>query len=339
VSNGENDGDIEQADSQRARLENFRRYTASYIESFTTAKNRIFNLLHRQQQASGIFREGLLKDFFRALLPANVAVDSGFIYAFDLLPPSGQLDILIWDSGRHAPVFRSSDFVIVPPESVIAVLSVKSNLQNRDIDSGLCNLLSITPIELRFRNFLAKDDQHPIFPPITKILVAYDSRRVPARIQQRVANFFTDLFAQDAALSAYLRETFTQIDPRNPSHRDQFLISRILPRMIGTVRLCGPSFSIGYGPPDDLFGNQRFGPGLRRLPYIYQQANEVTRSFEKITFEVLQSVYRILGTLGWSHTSAWIDIDPDRGVRGGLDAWELQENTGLRLLDPDNLAG
>lgn len=339
MSNGENDDDTEQVGTtEQARLEKFRHYTASYIESFMAAKDRIFNLLSHQRQASGIFREGLLKDFFRGLLPTNVSIDSGFIYAFDLLPPSRQLDILIWDSGRHAPVFRSADFVIVPPESVIATLSVKSNLENRDIDDGLQNLLSVTPIELQFRNFLSEGDQNPIFPPITKILVAYDSEREPRVIQQRVADFFNDLFAKDATLATYLRETFTRIDPMNPLPRDQYLISRILPRMIGTVQLTGPSFSIDYGPPGDPFGSQRFGPGLRRLPYIYQQANNLTRSFEKITFEVLQSVYLILGTLGWSHTSAWIDIDPDRGVRGG-DAWEVQENTGLPLLDPDSLAG
>ena len=134
-------------------LENFRRYTASYIDGFLVAKNRIFHLLLQQRMTSGLFREALLKDFFRAILPGNVSVDSGFIYAFDILPPSKQLDIIVWDSARHSPVFRSSDFVVVPPESVIAVLSVKSNLNNQDIDEGLENLLSLTPIELRFRTF------------------------------------------------------------------------------------------------------------------------------------------------------------------------------------------
>ena len=140
-------GSVRDQERDRAILENFRRYTATYIENFTTAKDRIFHLLGQQRQASGVFREALLKDFFRALLPTNVSVDSGFVYAFDLIPPSKQLDIIIWDSGRHSPVFRSSDFVVVPPESVIAVLSVKSSLQNRDIDDGLANLLSLTPIE------------------------------------------------------------------------------------------------------------------------------------------------------------------------------------------------
>ena len=177
-----------------------------------------------------------------------------------------------------------------------------------------------------------------MFPPITKILVAYDTRRRPQLIQQRIADFFTRLFAQDVTLAKFLRDTFSQIDPFHPLPRDQFLISRILPRMIGTVRLSGPSFSVGYGPPDDLLGQQRFGPSLRRLPYIYKQTNSLTRSFEKIVFEVLKSVYRFLGTLGWSLTSAWIDISPDRGFRSG-DAWEIDEATGLSLLNPNKLAG
>ena len=159
------------------RLKNFRTYAASYIDGFLAAKDRISHLLRTQKHASGIYREALLKELFQAMLPSGVSVDSGFIYAFDVIPPSGQLDIIVWDSGRHAPVFRNADFVIVPPESVIVVLSVKSNLHNRDIDDGLRNLLSVAPIELRFRNFLRDEDDQPIFPPITKILVAYETRR------------------------------------------------------------------------------------------------------------------------------------------------------------------
>lgn len=318
-------------------LENFRLYTASYIDGFLVAKKRIFHLLRHQQKTSGLFREALLKDFFRAILPSNVSVDSGFIYAFDIIPPSKQLDIIVWDSARHSPVFRSSDFVVVPPESVIAVLSVKSNLNNRDIDEGLENLLSITPIELRFRNFSSPQTQNPIFPPITKILIAYDSKRKPDRIQHRISKFYTTIFSRNAELGGFLREACTRIDPINPSDQDQYLISRILPRMVGTVRLTGPSFFVGYGPPNHTLSGDSFGPDLKRLPYLYQQANEITRSFEKITFEVLQSVYRVLGTLGWSVTSAWLHVNPDRGVGAG-DAWEIREDTGLPLFDPDNLA-
>ena len=189
-----------------------------------------------------------------------------------------------------------------------------------------------------FEPFFSDRNQEPSFPPITKILVAYDSRRAPERIQNRIASFYLKRFSQNAELGGLLREAFTRINPINPSDRDEFLISGILPRMVGTVRLTGPSFFVGYGPPNHLLNESRFGPGLRRLPYLYQQTNENTRSFEKITFEVLQSVYRVLGTLGWSVASAWIDINPDRGVRAG-DAWEIQEATGLPLIDPENLAG
>lgn len=318
-------------------LANFRRYTASHIEGFVAAKDRIFHLLgRRQQHASGIYREGLFKDFLRSLLPTAVSVDSGFIYGFDQIPASGQLDVIVWHSAKHAPVYRGHDFVIVPPESVVSVLSVKSRLDNRDLKDGLDNLLTVTPIELRFREFQWADHAGA-FPPITKFLVAYSTRRPPQNIQKFVADYYIRLFATDGALATALTTALKEINPLAPAPRDQFLISRLLPRMIATIDLKGPSFFVGLGPPDNIINRQTYGPGLRRLPYLYRQSNLRTRSFEKLCFEVLKSVYRIIGTLDWPTTAAWIDVDPVKGFQGG-DAWEVEEDSEVSLVDPDTLA-
>lgn len=320
-------------------LSKFRRYTRSHIDSFNAARDRIFHLLGpRQQHASGSYREGLIKDFFRSLLPTAVSVDSGFIYAFDMIPTSAQLDVIIWYSEKHAPVYRGRDFVIVSPEAAISVISVKSNLHNRDLQQGLENLLSVTPIELRFRQFPPVHGNHTAIPPITKFLVGYATRRRPASISAFVSNYYKKLFAENADLARVLTKVYSDIDPFRPSEAHTSLISRIFPRMIATVDVRGSSFFIGYGPPSDLQAHKRFGPGLRRLPYLYKQRNNKTTSFEKLCFEVLESVYRIIGTVDWPTTSAWININPVTGVSPG-DAWEIEEDSGVPLVDPDCLPG
>ena len=58
MSNGQYEAeDQRRAAREWAILENFRRYTASYIESLSTAKDRIFHLLGRQ----GIIAEAIKK--------------------------------------------------------------------------------------------------------------------------------------------------------------------------------------------------------------------------------------------------------------------------------------
>jgi hypothetical protein len=60
-------------------------------------KSHIFDLLGRQQNAeSGRFREELLRSFLSKLLSTSVSVDTGFIYGFEQVETSKQLDIIIW---------------------------------------------------------------------------------------------------------------------------------------------------------------------------------------------------------------------------------------------------
>jgi hypothetical protein len=253
-----------------------------------------------------------------------------------MIPTSAQLDVIIWHSEKHAPIYRGRDFVIVPPEAAICVISVKSNLLNRDLKQGLENLLSITPIELRFRQFVPVQGNQMAIPPITKFLVGYATRRRPGSILAFVSDYYKKFFVKNTELATHLSRVYSEIDPFHPSETHTFLISRIFPRMIATVDVSGSSFFVGYGPPDDPMANKRFGPGLRRLPYLYKQRNDKTTSFEKLCFEVLESVYRVIGTVDWPTTSAWININPATGVSSG-DVWEIEEESGVPLVDPDDL--
>lgn len=101
----------------------------------------------------GRYVETLVRSYLQKYLPKDLEVLTGFI----LRPAvklgdndrsrSGeqdlhttQLDIIVYDSGVY-PVFqRMVDTVIVPPEGVVAVLSVKKTLRDAEI-SAECNAL------------------------------------------------------------------------------------------------------------------------------------------------------------------------------------------------------
>lgn len=95
----------------------------------------------------GRFVEDLIREYLRRYLPRDLEVLTGFI----LRPAvktgedgterkaaadchSTQLDIIVFDSGVY-PIFqRFGDSVIVPPEGVVAILSVKKHLNDSDIE-------------------------------------------------------------------------------------------------------------------------------------------------------------------------------------------------------------
>lgn len=320
-------------------LTNFRAVAKSHAESFRAQRNHIHGLLGGgQRYSSGVFREGLIRDFLTSVLPHGVSVDSGFIYGFDQIENSKQIDILVWDSLRHGAVYRTREFVIVPPESVIAAISVKTTLNRKDILNSLKNLLSVVPLELMYRSELDQKTMEPRFLPITKIVVSYEGPNKPEAALATIGTFYQDLFAKDAKLAAEMIAVFQDFEPIQPSRARTYQVERVLPTLVAVIDdKANTSFLQGWGPPGDVIGTQTYGPGLRRLPYMYPQENKLTSPLEKLVYCVLTSVYLTLGTLGWSLVAAWGEFQPATGVRVG-DASEIIEQRGVPLLDPDRLA-
>ena len=101
----------------------------------------------------GRFVENLIRSFLSKYLPKELEVLTGFIVRPAVKvgksdksrrnekdSHSTQLDIIIYNSA-HYPVFlRSNDTVIVPPEGVICIISVKKTLNDGDIEHELCAL-------------------------------------------------------------------------------------------------------------------------------------------------------------------------------------------------------
>jgi hypothetical protein len=101
----------------------------------------------------GRFVEDLLREYLSCFLPKDLEVLTGFILRpavktgekgterkADRDQHSTQLDIVVFDSGVY-PVFqRFGSSVIVPPEGVIAIISVKKHLNDGDIQQECENL-------------------------------------------------------------------------------------------------------------------------------------------------------------------------------------------------------
>lgn len=94
----------------------------------------------------GRFVEDLLREYLSRYLPKSLEVLTGFILrpavktgesgrerANDSDSHSRQLDIIVYDSELY-PIFqRFGNSVIVPPEGVVGIISIKKNLYDKDI--------------------------------------------------------------------------------------------------------------------------------------------------------------------------------------------------------------
>ena len=102
----------------------------------------------------GRYVESLIRDCLRKFLPKDLHVGSGFI----LRPAvktgengrerrgkkdqvSKQLDVLVVDCARYPTFQRFEDAMIVPPEGVVGIISVKKNLRKQDLARECGSLL------------------------------------------------------------------------------------------------------------------------------------------------------------------------------------------------------
>lgn len=109
----------------------------------------------RHPGEDGRYVESLVRSCLRKFLPRDLEIGSGFI----LRPAvktgtdgqerrgekdqvSTQLDILVFDGAHYPPFQRFDNAVIVPPEGVVGVISVKKTLRPTDVCAECENLLS-----------------------------------------------------------------------------------------------------------------------------------------------------------------------------------------------------
>lgn len=103
------------------------KYQQSIAAEFIAIKDRVrFFIEDNHWGEDGRYKELILINYLRKVLPENVAVGTGFVRnANDQL--TNQIDIIIYKK-NDPKLFHEGDFVILMPESVIGIIEVKSKL-------------------------------------------------------------------------------------------------------------------------------------------------------------------------------------------------------------------
>jgi Domain of unknown function (DUF6602) len=113
-------------------------YLSRFSEELLAQSTKV-DFLIRHSGTVGSFREELFRGFLRKILPGKFQVSTGFI------EDSGrQLDIIVWDSVNYAPLFRENEVVVVPRDSVRAIVEVKTKLDTNALDDALEILFEAT---------------------------------------------------------------------------------------------------------------------------------------------------------------------------------------------------
>jgi hypothetical protein len=83
--------------------------------------------IKKHSSTIGLLTEEILRTFLKNYLPKRVTVEQGFVRS-KTGRLSKQCDIIIYDSHNYAPFYRINDVVVVPVDSVIAIIEVKTTL-------------------------------------------------------------------------------------------------------------------------------------------------------------------------------------------------------------------
>lgn len=114
--------------------ENYRSYASSFAHEIGLQAEQIGRLIGHGPTIGGQ-REELLRALLERHVPQRFHVATGFIEGADR-----QIDILIYDQLEYAPLFRAGNLVVVPFESVRALIEVKSNLTSGELIDALRHL-------------------------------------------------------------------------------------------------------------------------------------------------------------------------------------------------------
>jgi hypothetical protein len=153
----------------------------------------------------GTLCETLLRNFLRKHVLSGMSVDKGFVYGrVTGKKPEGhgpEIDILIHDIQHHRPVFRMDDFVIVQPESVLAMIQVKRTLRGgkeNSLAEGIENVAQamqhVIDVQHQSRETLA-GGKMPKHPTVYERLNTFDG-------------VFTAVVGFDGPSSSHARQTY-----------------------------------------------------------------------------------------------------------------------------------
>ncbi|MDZ7336772.1 MAG: hypothetical protein ONB32_16605 [candidate division KSB1 bacterium] len=117
----------------QSSFRNLAEFFGSTAMALKAQGQRVRNLIgDAHWQSDGTYKERLLKNAIREIVPSTFKVGDGFlIYQKDKkqehFEVSRQTDVLVYDDRFVAPIFRDGDFAIILAETALAAIEVKSS--------------------------------------------------------------------------------------------------------------------------------------------------------------------------------------------------------------------
>ncbi len=109
-------------------------YQQSIAVEFTAVKDRVrFFIDDHHWGEDGRYKEVILMNYLRRILPSSVSVGTGFVKN-NRRELSNQIDIIVYKNDTPR-LFSEGDFVVVMPESVLGIIEVKSTSSHRVFSS------------------------------------------------------------------------------------------------------------------------------------------------------------------------------------------------------------
>lgn len=236
------------------------------------------------------------------------------------------------DHGCHAPILNAGPFVIVAPESVIPVVSVKSKMTTEHLWQGIDNLASVAPLDLTFRKGLTFPATGRLLPAIAKFLLFFSQPDSHNSMLRNGAETVRTAVRRQGDIEGHLVQSMRAVDPFRGQDPMWDEARRVLPRHIAVIEPGPANYVQGWGPPEDQFASKTYGGGMRRVPWLYRHESRLPTAFEKFVYFLLTSVFHWLASPALSLLSAWGDLNPAAGARAG-DIEEIIEFEGAALLE------
>lgn len=166
------------------------KYQESIAKEFIVKKDRVRLLLgNKHWGEEGHYKEVLIMDYLRSVLPNNFSVGTGFVVNNGEI--STQIDILIYKNDEIS-IFKSGDFVIVPASSVYGIIEVKSKIYPSNNTQGIRTIIdkSYNNGKLIFKNSFIKDGYRNKF--LFNGIFAYDVSNLEKTIEKIKEKVFID---------------------------------------------------------------------------------------------------------------------------------------------------
>lgn len=113
-------------------MSDFVAYRKSISQELISTKDRVRNFIDdRHWGEDGRYKEIILEDKIKQLLPSGASVGNGFVMCGENITTS-QLDIVVYRTDFPL-FFKKESFVIIPKESVLGIIEVKTKLNSSNI--------------------------------------------------------------------------------------------------------------------------------------------------------------------------------------------------------------